>query len=146
MVSGTFYGDPMYIGFFLVAPVSVRINVWVSGIEYSNCMLRITLSYSTPIPIVLNELSNLTLVDDTQSSYVFYVIGNIPIMTQVGPGINNTVITINLSNIPNARVFTCSLISGHTYTLYLPITVTYIYPTTNVTTQLTLYNVFRAGG
>ncbi|WP_243677941.1 hypothetical protein [Vulcanisaeta distributa] len=147
LVSGTFYGgDPMYIGFFLVAPVSVRINVWVSNVKYSDCILDITLSYSTPIPLVISELTNATLVDDTQSSYVFYVIGNIPVRTYISPGINNTVITINLSKISSARVFTCSLISGHTYTLYLPITVTYMYPTTNVTNQLTLYNVFRAGG
>jgi hypothetical protein len=146
LVSGTFYGDPMYIGFFLVAPISVRINTWISNVEYSDCILNILISYSTPVPIMINEISNITLVDDTQSSYVFYVIGNIPLSTYITPGINNTVITINLGTIPNARVFSCSLVNGHTYTLYLPISVTYVYPTINMTSQLTLYRVFITGG
>lgn len=146
LVSGTFYGDPMYIGFFLVSPISIKINIWVSRVEYSNCVLNVLISYSTPVPIVINELLNVTLVDDTQSSYVFYVIGDIPEHIYLSPGANYTNITINLSSTHGVRAFTCSLVSGHTYTLYLPITVTYIYPTTNVTNHLTLYNIFTAGG
>ena len=146
LVSGTFYGDPMYIGFFLVAPISVKIGISVSRVEYGNCTLNVFISYSTPVPIVINELSNVTLVDDTQSSYVFYVIGDIPESIYLSPGVNYTDITINPGLTQGARVFTCSLINDHTYTLYLPITVTYIYPTINITDHLTLYNVFTAGG
>jgi len=146
LVSGTFYGDPMYIGFFLVAPIHVSISMWVSNVHYNNCLLNMTISYSTPIPIVINSFTNVTLIDDTESEYVFYTIGNISKSILLAPGVNSTSITMNVGEIPNTRVFSCSLTTGHLYTLYLPITVTYIYPTTSITTQLTLYKAFIAGG
>ena len=146
LVSGTFYGDPIYIGFFLAAPINIKVSISINRVEYGNCVLNVIISYSTPIPIVINKLSNVVLIDDTQSSYIFYVMGSIPESLYLSPGVNYANMTINLSSIHGARVFTCSLINGHTYTLYFPITVTYIYPTTNVTNHLTLYNVFIAGG
>jgi hypothetical protein len=146
LVSGTFYGDPMYIGFYLVAPIHVVINVGVGDVTYSNCLLNLTLTYSTPIPILINGATNVTLVDDSESQFVFFMIGNLPLHVLLMPGVNATSIMINAEELPNVHVFQCSLVSGHTYTLYLPITVTYIYPTTNVTAQLTLYRVFTVGG
>jgi hypothetical protein len=136
----------MYIGFYLVAPIHVVINVGVGDVTYSNCLLNLTLTYSTPIPILINGVTNITLVDDSESRFVFFMIGNLPLHVLLMPGVNATSIVINAEELPNVHVFQYSLVSGHTYTLYLPITVTYIYPTTNMTAQLTLYRVFTVGG
>lgn len=146
LISGYIYGDPMYIAFFVVSPVHVSVSVGVTEVKYGGCVLDVTINYSTPIPIIIDQLTNVTLVDDTESQYVFYSIGNIPIFMTLSPGANTTTIAINVNEAPYPAVFSCSLTPGHIYTLYMPMTVTYIYPTTNITKQLIMYKVFVWGG
>jgi len=150
IVSGTLNGSRAYIAFFDVAPIHIINTIGITNVSYADCVLNVTLSVNTVVPVVIGPIINMSLFTvSTPGYYVFETIGIINTTIYAPAGSHNVTLTIQVSPALGryTYVYSCNYLSGFSkYTLWLPIGVTYMYPTGNVTSYTLLTKTFVVGG
>jgi len=150
IVSGALNGSRAYIAFFDVAPVHVINAISIADVSYADCVLNVTLSVNTVVPVVIGPIINMSLFTaSTPGYYVFETIGIVNTTVYAPAGSHNVTLTIRVSPALGryTYVYSCNYLSGFSkYTLWLPIGVTYMYPTGNVTSYTLLTKTFVVGG
>lgn len=145
LIYGYSLGHESSIGFFVTTPIHVTISLTLAGVNYTcNGGITILVNYSSPIPLIINSLSNLQLVDNNLRQFVVLPIGNVTINEYAPAG--SGVLPINIpEGYVEGRNLTCGLINGHVYTVSMLINVTYVYPNINVTRVDSLISVVKYG-
>jgi hypothetical protein len=150
IVSGALNGSEAYIAFFDVASVHVINAISIAGVSYADCVLNVTLSVDTVVPVVIGPIINMSLFTvSTPGYYVFETIGVVNTTVYAPAGSRNVTLTIRVSPVLGryTYVYSCNYLSGYgKYTLWLPIGVTYMFPTGNVTSYTLLTKTFVVGG
>jgi hypothetical protein len=150
IVSGTLNGSRAYIAFFDVAPIHIINTIGITNVSYADCVLNVTLSVNTVIPVVIGPIINMSLFTvSTPGYYVFETVGVVNTTVYAPAGSHNVTLTIRVSPALGryTYVYSCNYLSGFSkYTLWLPIGVTYMYPTGNVTDYILLTKTFVVGG
>jgi len=150
IVSGVLNGSGAYIAFFDVVPIHVINTIGIADVSYADCVLNVTLSVDTVVPVVIGPIINMSLFTvSTPGYYVFETIGIINTTIYAPAGSHNVTLTIQVSPALGryTYVYSCNYLSGFSkYTLWLPIGVTYMYPTGNVTSYTLLTKTFVVGG
>jgi hypothetical protein len=150
IVSGVLNGSRAYIAFFDVAPIHVINTIGIADVSYADCVLNVTLSVDTVVPVVIGPIINMSLFTvSTPGYYVFETIGIVNTTVYAPAGSHNVTLTIQVSPALGryTYVYSCNYLSGFSkYTLWLPIGVTYMYPTGNVTSYTLLTKTFVVGG
>jgi hypothetical protein len=150
IVSGVLNGSRAYIAFFDVAPIHVINTIGIADVSYADCVLNVTLSVDTVVPVVIGPIINMSLFTvSTPGYYVFETIGIVNTTVYAPAGSHNVTLTIRVSPALGryTYVYSCNYLSGFSkYTLWLPIGVTYMYPTGNVTSYTLLTKTFVVGG
>jgi len=150
IVSGALNGSEAYIAFFDVVPIHVVNTISIVNVGYADCVLNVTLSVDTVVPVVIGPMINMSLFTvSTPGYYVFEIIGIVNTTVYASAGSHNVTLTIRVSPALGryTYVYSCNYLSGFSkYTLWLPIGVTYMYPTGNVTDYILLTKTFTVGG
>ncbi|MFP3160726.1 MAG: hypothetical protein RXQ95_04740 [Vulcanisaeta sp.] len=150
IVSGVLNGSGAYIAFFDVAPVHVINTISIADVSYAGCVLNVTLGVDTVVPVVIGPMINMSLFTvSTPGYYVFETVGVVNTTVYAPAGSHNVTLTIQVSPALGryTYVYSCNYLSGFSkYTLWLPIGVTYTYPTGNVTSYTLLTKTFVVGG
>jgi hypothetical protein len=150
IVSGVLNGSRAYIAFFDVAPIRVINKIGIADVSYADCVLNVTLSVNTVVPVVIGPIINMSLFTvSTPGYYVFETVGVVNTTVYAPAGSHNVTLTIRVSPALGryTYVYSCNYLSGFSkYTLWLPIGVTYMYPTGNVTSYTLLTKTFIVGG
>jgi hypothetical protein len=150
IVSGTLNGSRAYIAFFDVAPIHIINTIGITNVSYADCVLNVTLSADTVVPVVIGPIINMSLFTaSTPGYYVFETIGIVNTTVYAPAGSHNVTLMIRVSPALGryTYVYSCNYLSGFSkYTLWLPIGVTYMYPTGNVTDYILLTKTFVVGG
>ncbi|WP_066798125.1 hypothetical protein [Caldivirga sp. MU80] len=150
IVSGTLNGSRAYIAFFDVAPIHIINTIGITNVSYADCVLNVTLSVNTVVPVVIRPIINMSLFTvSTPGYYVFETIGIVNITVYAPAGSHNVTLMIRVSPVLGryTYVYSCNYLSGFSkYTLWLPIGVTYMYPTGNITSYTLLTKTFIVGG
>jgi len=150
IVSGTLNGSRAYIAFFDVAPIHIINTIGITNVSYADCVLNVTLSVNTVIPVMIGPIINMSLFTvSTPGYYVFETVGVVNTTVYAPAGSHNVTLTIQVSPVLGryTYVYSCNYLSGFSkYTLWLPIGVTYMYPTGNVTDYILLTKTFVVGG
>jgi hypothetical protein len=150
IVSGILNGSRAYIAFFDVAPIHVVNTISIVNVGYADCVLNVTLSVNTVVPVVIGPIINMSLFTvSTPGYYVFETVGVVNTTVYAPAGSHNVTLTIQVSPALGryTYVYSCNYLSGFSkYTLWLPIGVTYMYPTGNVTDYILLTKTFTVGG
>ena len=150
IVSGALNGSRAYIAFFDVTPVHVINAISIADVSYADCVLNVTLSVNTVVPVVIGPIINMSLFTaSTPGYYVFETIGIVNTTAYAPAGSHNVTLMIRVSPVLGryTYVYSCNYLSGYgKYTLWLPIGVTYMFPTGNVTSYTLLTKTFIVGG
>jgi len=150
IVSGILNGSRAYIAFFDVAPIHIINTIGITNVSYADCVLNVTLSVNTVVPVVIGPIINMSLFTvSTPGYYVFETVGVVNTTVYAPAGSHNVTLTIRVSLALGryTYVYSCNYLSGFSkYTLWLPIGVTYMYPTGNVTNYTLLTKTFIVGG
>ncbi len=150
IVSGVLNGSRAYIAFFDVVPIHVINTIGIADVSYADCVLNVTLSVNTVVPVVIGPIINMSLFTvSTPGYYVFETIGIVNTTVYAPAGGHNVTLTIRVSPALGryTYVYSCNYLSDFSkYTLWLPIGVTYMYPTGNVTSYTLLTKTFVVGG
>ncbi|MGC8632000.1 MAG: hypothetical protein ACP5T2_06260 [Thermoprotei archaeon] len=144
VILGTFFGQLAQIHFFSIVPLDFSVSVNVTGVLLSGGLLRVNISSSSPIPLRFNGFSGVSLVDDSTHLYILNSVGfwDQPISVPAG---NHDVTAVFRAGTPGVTTWLYSegpLAPGN-YTLYMPTSITYIYPTANITKWVQLYYHFE---
>ncbi|MFB6470310.1 MAG: hypothetical protein TU36_003635 [Vulcanisaeta sp. AZ3] len=146
LVYGSIMDHEAAIGFFIVTPVHVIMTIDITGINYTcNGGLTLTLNYSSPVPIIINSILNLQVVDNSIRQFVILPFVNYTHVNQYIKEGSGIVIIRIPQTVINGRNLTCSLTPGHIYTVSLLENLTYVYPTMNVTETKSITGVVRYG-
>jgi len=144
-VKGYFYGAPSEIYFFSVCNLKLRVSINISSVQLHNGALFVNLSFSSPIPLVVNAFYNVSLSNDNAHTYVLNSIGQWNVGAEISAGNNWKVFEFNPNahGSPTTWVYSSALSSVSTYTIYLPVSVTYAYPSGAINRTLLLIEVFK---
>jgi len=144
-VSGYFYGAPGDIYFFSICDLNLKININVSSVQLHNGALFINLSTSSPIPIIINAFYNVSLANDNTSTYVFNSIGRWNLSAKIPAGVHYQIFEFSPGALgsPTTWVYSSALSPRYLYTIYLPVSVTYVYPNEVVNRTLLLIEVLK---
>jgi len=144
-VRGYFYGAPSDIYFFSICDLNLKIDINVSSIQLHSGDLFVNLSTCSPIPLIINAFYNVSLANDNTHTYVFNSIGQWNLGAKIPAGVHWQIFEFNPSALgsPSTWVYSSALSPRSLYTIYLPVSVTYVYPNEVVNRTLLLLEVLR---
>ena len=136
IVYGYLNGSRAYIAFFDIAPIHI-----INSIKYCRLHIRRLHTYSilkcvTWVPATINYVVNVSLFTTYTHQYVFNTVNcifNISLGISPGNHLIRLIIPIRPSSVGYTYIYGCSMELNAYYTLYMLTSVTYIYPTGNVT-------------
>ncbi|WP_252900290.1 hypothetical protein [Vulcanisaeta sp. JCM 14467] len=141
MIYGYLNGSKAYIAFFDIVPIHVVNSISITNFTYVNCTLTVYLNTSLVVPAIINYAVNVSLFTTYTHQYVFSTVNHVfDVGLSIPPG--NHVVKVELPIKPGGMGYTyiygCAVEPGVYYTLYMPTSITYVYPTGNVT-EFTLF-------
>ena len=129
-------GSRAYIAFFDIAPIHIINSISIVNFTYADCILTVYLNTSLVVPAAINYVVNASLFTTYTHQYVFNTVNrifNISLGIPPGNHLIRLIIPIRPSGVGYTYIYGCSMEPNAYYTLYMPTSVTYIYPTGNVT-------------
>ncbi|WP_069808110.1 hypothetical protein [Vulcanisaeta thermophila] len=147
VIKGYLNGAPAEIAFFSVVPIHVVNTVDLSSVNYSNCVLTLTFNVASIVPVRLWGIVNMSLYTAVSHEYIINTMNVVFNESAYVPAGNHTVtITIPIAPLYGTNkfiyVYDCNLRGGGAYVLYLPMNITYYYPTVNQTVSTVIFKTF----
>ncbi|WP_156769797.1 hypothetical protein [Caldivirga maquilingensis] len=147
VVKGYLDGAPAEIAFFSIVPIHVANTVALSSVNYSNCVLVLIFNVSSIVPVRLWGIVNMSLYTVVGHEYVLNTMNVVFNESVYVPAGDHTVnITIPIMPFYDVDrfiyVYDCNLKGDVAYALYLPISITYYYPTVNQTVNTVIFKSF----
>ncbi|WP_449463373.1 hypothetical protein PQ610_03110 [Tardisphaera miroshnichenkoae] len=144
VVQGSLFGAPSQIHFFSIVALDFSINVSVVGVSFSDGILSVNISSSSPVPVIIGGFYSVSLIDNDIHAYVFNSVGFYNESFDVPAGVHVITATFKQGE-PSvtALLYSKGPLSPGNYTLYMLVSITYEFPSGNSSKTVQFYHSFE---